>query len=310
MVHPWNPLLVEDTVAAEIQACDPRQQLNSGDFQHVLEAVTDELAKCMSQESRAEINPADAALVSRRVGEMVRVCLDEAAAASKPVRTRFERFERVVCHVGTDQRGWESGIIQSVNEPDPYDPSGRAVLPYVVKLDPPSARMISVPMDEYDTVRAEVCFGQRSGALWFTLFSLPLRRSQERRFSVGERVACAVEDETDDYSVWKGGTVLDVDYSVADDAKALLPDGDWEGEAGCVPYRVKLDSGCKVLVHRDDHWLVRDLELQPEGPRQAADGTRCLKRLEKRLVNDGWQAIDHVTRKMQSCDAPDSDDSD
>ena len=95
-----------------------------------------------------------------------------------------------------------------------------------------------------------------------------------------------------------------------DDAKALLPDGDWEGEAGCVPYRVKLDSGCKVLVHRDDHWLVRDLKLQPEGPRQAADGTRCLKRLEKRLVNDGWQAIDHVTRKMQSCDAPDSDDSD
>ena len=31
-----------------------------------------------------------------------------------------------------------------------------------------------------------------------------------------------------------------------------------------------------MLVHRDEHWLVRDLALQGEGVRIGADGTRCL----------------------------------
>ena len=31
-----------------------------------------------------------------------------------------------------------------------------------------------------------------------------------------------------------------------------------------------------MLVHRDEHWLVRDLALQREGIRIGADGTRCL----------------------------------
>jgi len=47
-----------------------------------------------------------------------------------------------------------------------------------------------------------------------------------------------------------------------------MPHRDWAGAAGTVPYRVQLDSGRKVLVHRDEPWLVRDLALQPEGPRQ------------------------------------------
>ena len=29
-------------------------------------------------------------------------------------------------------------------------------------------------------------------------------------------------------------------------------------------------------MHRDEHWLVRDLALQGEGVRFGADGTRCL----------------------------------
>ena len=42
------------------------------------------------------------------------------------------------------------------------------------------------------------------------------------------------------------------------------------------PNQVRLDTGCDVLVHRDEHWLVRDLALQREGVRIGADGTRCL----------------------------------
>jgi hypothetical protein len=68
-----------------------------------------------------------------------------------------------------------------------------------------------------------------------------------------------------------------------------------------------------VLVHRDEHWLIRDLALQPEGPRQAADGTRALKRLEKRPKAksddaDEWEAIDHMTRQVRSIAIPDSDE--
>ena len=104
--------------------------------------------------------------------------------------------------------------------------------------------------------------------------------------------------------------MLEVDCSVEAEAATHLPDRDWSGIAGRVPYRVQLDAGHKVLVHQDVHWLVRDLALQPEGPRQAADGTRCLTRLERRQRGDEWDVVDHATRQVRSCDAPDSDDSD
>lgn len=164
--------------------------------------------------------------------------------------------------------------------------------------------------DDHDLCRAEVCFGQRAGALWFTLFCTPSRPSTvPKRFSVGERVACAVEDETDDFSVWSAGTVLEVDYSVKADAAALIPDRDWDGLAACIPYRVQLDTGCKVLVHKDEHWLLRDLALQAPGPRQTAKGTRALTRLERRHKGDyTFEAVDHATRQVRSCEAPESDD--
>lgn len=213
-----------------------------------------------------------------------------------------------------------SGTIQAVNEDDPQDPRGPK-LPYVVKMDPPGARLISVPMDDCSVCRAEVCFGQRAGALWFTLFSLPVRPSnKKRRFQVGERVACAVEDDSDDYSVWASGTILDVDFSIEMDATAHMPDREWAGAAGCVPYRVQLDSGSIVLAHRDEHWLVRDLALQAVGPRQlpigapspdAANRYRSSDRIVKRQRpgDNTWEAVDHDTRRVRPCNAP-SDEED
>ena len=38
-----------------------------------------------------------------------------------------------------------------------------------------------------------------------------------------------------------------------------------------------------MLVHRDEHWLVRDLTLQREGVRIGADGTRCLGKFSTNL---------------------------
>ena len=49
----------------------------------------------------------------------------------------------------------------------------------------------------------------------------------------------------------------------------------------------------------------RELRLQPDGPRQAADGTRCLARMVTRRRDDGgWEAIDHATRRVERAEAP------
>lgn len=53
------------------------------------------------------------------------------------------------------------------------------------------------------------------------------------------------------------------------------------------PRTASLHSARGEQVHADEHWLVRDLTLQPAGPRVAADGTRCLKRMGKRRAGDG-----------------------
>ena len=55
------------------------------------------------------------------------------------------------------RRGWAAGSVQALNEEDPSDPTGQTVLAYVVKIDPPDSRLVSVPKDTTDYVRAEVC---------------------------------------------------------------------------------------------------------------------------------------------------------
>lgn len=48
-----------------------------------------------------------------------------------------------------------------------------------------------------------------------------------------------------------------------------------------------------------EHWLLRELSLQPEGQRVAADGTRCLTKFAKRPAGDGWAMVDHSTRAVR-----------
>ena len=190
--HPMRATrdLIDDAVGDEIQANDPGQHLRACDFQDVLDECVSKVLQVMGDENRSELADNDRAFIAGRVREMVMSFFMQYEAERCPKPTRFKRTERVVCLVGGDQQ-WSSGTIAAVNEADPEDPSGRTKIPYVVKLDAP-AKLISVPADEDDVCRAEVCFGQRSEALRFTLFSLPSRRlAAKKRFSVGERVACA-----------------------------------------------------------------------------------------------------------------------
>ena len=48
--------LVEDAVGAEIQDCDPQQALRSGDFQDVLDEVSDKIIKVMRKDEVVQKN--------------------------------------------------------------------------------------------------------------------------------------------------------------------------------------------------------------------------------------------------------------
>ena len=144
----------------------------------------------MEDEGRKQLGCKDRAYIKKTVRKMTR------ASLAPPAVLRFQKLERVVCNVGGGA-GWAAGSVHALNEEDPSDPTGQRVLAYVVRLDPPNSRLVSVPRDCNDLVRAEVCFGLRAGGIWFTRMCLPkaVRRGSQRkrRFGVDDRVACAVD---------------------------------------------------------------------------------------------------------------------
>eukprot|EP00964_Phaeocystis_antarctica_P135838 scaffold100219_cov66-Phaeocystis_antarctica.AAC.2 len=312
--------VIADRVEYSIQRYDADQRLSYSHYDVVLMKVTDEMCSLLVDELRAELSSADLQLIDSRVSQLVD---EQLAREGQPTKTRFQKFERVVCRIGGEE-GWAPGTIQALDEVDPEDPTGQSTLPYVVKLDAPIGRLISVPSDDNSLCRAEVCFGHRSvklasgcSALSFTLRCKPQAKGgQKLRFCVADRVTCAIEDESGDFTVWSAGKVTDVGYDMEQDV--MCEDRDfalawnWAKRPGVVPYRVLLDSGVAVNVHRDVHWLVRDLALQPAGPRQSEDGERNVKRLVKRRCGESssWECIDHATRKVRIQEGVDSSDDD
>ena len=98
--------------------------------------------------------------------------------ADSPRVRRFGRFDRVICNLGS--RGWVAGSVQDL---DVVDPEGyRPPIPYVVELDAPHSRLISVPRDASACVVPEVCFGRLPGARYLTASCLVRRaRTHTRR---------------------------------------------------------------------------------------------------------------------------------
>ena len=149
-------------------------------------------------------------------------------------------MDRVVCNIGY----WAPGAVEELDVPDPHDPTGQTILPYIVQLDPPVDRVVSVPSDNDACVQPEVCFGRKADAGWLTLACARRQSLVKLRFGVGDRVACAVEDATAGVGIWVAGTIQ---------ALRVVMD-EWEGEGAPVPYRIALDEGGLVLAHRDVHW--------------------------------------------------------
>lgn len=286
--------------------------------QEVFNAGADEAFRSLGLSEREALNEQELAEFAQRPagqrrGRAVQKCFERyKLEASRP--TRFARGERVLCQLGANDRPWAAGNVVSTNETDPQNPD--KTFPYVVKIDPPESRLISVPGDDNRVVRAEVCFGKQPNSLWFTVMCLRFagRKSSTRRFT-RRRTASRWRSRTPPpsgdykYTAWAPRTVLDVDYDIVPDVKASRPDTEWSGEATHVPYRVQLDSGEVVLAHQDEHWLVHDLALQPPGPRQSPDVAHDLKRISTRQRADGtWEAVDHHTRKKRNVPPPDPDD--
>ncbi|CAH0376883.1 unnamed protein product [Pelagomonas calceolata] len=212
-----------------------------------------------------------------------------------PPPRRFQRSDRVVCSLGGGF-GWLPGAVQSVNEPNPQDPT--ELFPYVVKLDPPLGKLISVPEDRKNFCRSEICFdGDVPGGAQFSIACLPLNPTKKRRFAVGDKVCVAVEDPEDVHTDWAAGEVVQVDVDV--------------GAASKMPYRVRLDDtgGRSVLVHREEHRFIRSRDLQAPGPRTGA--TRVLDKFVTRQKKDGsWEKVDHETLKVRACADPNADEGD
>ena len=145
---------ISAAVEEEINICDPKHNLGLGHFNDILSAVLAQVYEHMGSEQRSELNEGDLALIQKLVR---RQATEHLASVSLP-KLRFEISDRVVCLIGGD-RPWAAGKVQACNEPDPSDPTGQVRFPYVVKIDPPNGRLVSVPRDSHDVVRPEVCFG-------------------------------------------------------------------------------------------------------------------------------------------------------
>ena len=234
---------IEDLSRAGIASCDPRGQLSRSTADVIVQVLVEAVYDVLMVDGRRQLSEDDRAYIREMTRRLTKDRLPKPPGSSK----RFSMSDRVVCCVG-GERGWAAGTVQALDQD--------GVFPYVVKLDPPDTRLVSVPTDTSEQVRAEVCFGQRAGAMHFTRMCLPnaLLRQKRRtpRFAAGERVACAVEDATSEYSDWSAGTVLAVNCTVKE--WEGFPEGD-----STVPYQVGLDAGDIVLVH------VRRL-LRPRQP--------------------------------------------
>ena len=284
---------LSDTMCSELNIAGLIDELSDDEHQELMFVIFDKVLKAMKKKGSKQLDEEDRAFVKARMAkEAVTRGLVPPPTVTK---RRFAASDHVVCHVG-GSRGWAAGTVQALDQEDdevnPYK-----TVAYVVKLDPPNSVGFSVAEDTEDHIRAEVCFGRHADSLRWTQYALPRAKARgstrKRRFAAGERVACAIDAAVANGTTdWAAGTVSSVDHSI---------EGEQGSQAGdLVPYCVALDCGATVLVHKDEHWLVRDLSLQPIGPRVAVDGTRALTRMGKRKIgDDSWEVIDHATRNVR-----------
>jgi hypothetical protein len=206
-----------------IQEFDVDQQLRIVDINAIIQSVSFKVGRGMDESGRDELNELDKEFIEKAVRRMIKPILEQIleqrTRSATERKLRFDKRERVVCNIGSE---WMSGTVQSLNEPDAED----NLMPYVVKIDPPVNRLMSVPFDSNSVIRPEVCFRQSGDVSLFTLYCLPQIKSKAQRFGVGDRVTCVIEDSVQDPKgiIWSPGTISEVEVSLAEAAQEQLPE--------------------------------------------------------------------------------------
>merc|ERR1712032_423716 len=188
---------------------------------------------------------------------------------------------------------WLSGHIVGTAVPD-----DDGILPYLVKTDPlpgVPTRTISVPQDDDEICRQEVCFDPYSELHLMKAAAAPAPEAGKRntRFTVGDEVVCRIRNRPDDkLEQWVPGKVSETWAKVPGEQK-------WEigGVSGDYPdavaYKVDLSPSGWIYYHRDDYTLIRRKGLEPQTRVKGVS-----KRMEVRVAKDGSKTrFDHATER-------------
>ena len=167
-----------------------------------------------------------------------------------PPNARFDVGDRVWCNINNQR--WAAGTIKYTDHPDMMRRG--QIVPYVVTLDAPLSKMISVSIDTSSYIISESCIpgecdaniklggrevAQKVLVEWLTS---PVSLSFSLRFKLGENVSVLCPDGT-----WRDGKVHKEKHHETDWSKDLV-----------MAYSVLLsDTSGSILVQRDDDMLIR-----------------------------------------------------
>ena len=129
-------LKIGNVVPADVQLLDGDyllldQSALTGESLPVDRGMGEALYEVLVADGRGQLSDDDRAYIREMTRRLTR---DRLPKPSK----RFSVSDRVVCLVG-GERGWAAGTVQALDQD--------GIFPYVVKLDPPDVRLVSVPTD-------------------------------------------------------------------------------------------------------------------------------------------------------------------
>ena len=142
---------VWSSVSAEVWSHDPAGELCGSEFASIVKDVSGRVCSRMELGQRTTLEEQDREFIREKCAQMVQSHLHPCDDR------RFRTKDRVVCRLAQPP-SWVAGTIVETERDGPDAPTGRRRVPYLVKVDPPNGRLICVPRDESDVVRAEACF--------------------------------------------------------------------------------------------------------------------------------------------------------
>ena len=127
----------------------PDHELCDSEFESIVKDVSGRVCSRLGQ--RTALEEQDHEFIRKKCAQMVQSHLHPCDDR------RFRKNDRVVCRLAQPP-SWVAGTIVGTEREGPDAPTGRRRIPYLVKVDPPNRRLICVPRDDSDVVRAEACF--------------------------------------------------------------------------------------------------------------------------------------------------------